>query len=456
MKLITKTTWLYLFIITLVLALGGWLIYQETRQRTEKAVERYFAWRIDRTMGWLERHEDEIDTLDFARNNADNRSYQVRSGHWANPGPDRIFDTLMREEPVIAGWSSTLSLEKNVLSTPEPAEPELKPYRGFRGIREINGRQYEMQIYRSMELESQILNQTVATLSYGLVTLTILLLLSSYLLSRFLWRPFYRTLEVIRQYSFRQEVPLQLPGSSTHEFNELNSLFTQMTERLEHDYRNIKEYTENISHEIQTPLAIIRAKTEHLINSENADPDKMRNLGSIHEACSTLSRLSRTLSLISKIDNQEFNNAQQIELKPTVEQTLFRFKELAELKDIEVTAELEEGVAVRLDPYLLDLLLGNLMKNAVHHNFHGGKIWISLRPHHFSIANTGEPLDFDREKLFERFPRNGMGCARNGANGRSRASLGLGLAIVKKISELNNIRVGYAYEKNLHEFSLSF
>ncbi|PSR55388.1 hypothetical protein AHMF7605_18695 [Adhaeribacter arboris] len=272
------------------------------------------------------------------------------------------------------------------------------------------------------------------------------MLLLNYLSSRYLWQPFNHTLEQIKHYSLNQGTALAEVPTTTKEFKELNNLFAQMTGRIEHDFRNMKEFTENISHEIQTPLAIIKAKIEMLQKSEKLSGEQAKTIGAIYRATSHLSKLSRTLGLISKIENQEFTNREKLDLKIFLEPLLFNFKELAELKQVKINFKAVEDAFITIDPYLLDVLLSNLVKNALSHNYEKGEILVCLQPQQLTICNTGPVLDFPECEIFNRFRR----------NGQNSSSLGLGLAIVKKICYLNNLDISYSYQEPFHCFILQF
>jgi signal transduction histidine kinase len=219
-----------------------------------------------------------------------------------------------------------------------------------------------------------------------------------------------------------------------------------MVGRMEHDFKNMKEFTENISHEIQTPLAVIKAKIEMLLKSGTLAESQYKAINAVYQSTSRLSKLSKTLGLISKINNQEFVNKEHILLQPFVANILFNFKELAELKAVKTTAQLDDTAHLYIDAYLLDVLLSNLLKNALSHNFSNGAINIVLKPHQITLSNTGCPLNFPPEQIFDRFRR----------NADKPNSLGLGLAIVRKICDMNQIDIRYYYQQDRHVFDLHF
>ena len=420
MKLITKTTLLYLVMMGLVILGSGWVLYQIANTFLENQTRNYFTFRENR----------------------------IRT-NLSGPAPDLNFLNSFRSQKVLPVSALKIpvqkSLERDTLLLNDMSG-DIEPFRARTFDEQIKGKVYRITIYVGMQ-QSVLLNKFIIQSAFYLfLALIVVLLLLNYLASRYLWRPFYQTLEQIKNYSINQNQPLVLPPTTTQEFKDLNRLFAQTISRIEHDYRNIKEFTENISHEVQTPLAVIKAKLEMLLKSDTLPPDQLKALNAVYQSTSRLSKLSKTLGLISKIDNQEFTNKEQISLKPFIQNILYNFKELAELKKVKISTELDENATLFIDGYLLDVLLSNLLKNALSHNFANGEITIHLGPHRLAIANTGQPLAFPEDQLYDRFRK----------NPDKPQSLGLGLAIVKRICDLNDIKINYIYNQDRHLFELTF
>jgi signal transduction histidine kinase len=420
MKLITKTTLLYLLITALVLSGSGLLLFLTAENFIEKQIHHYFTYRESRLLKRL-----------------------------AEPAPDLAFLNSFKSQRVVARPELQAPVirnqERDTLMLNEMVG-EIQTYRSRTFDKKVNDRVYRISIFASVQDYRLLLNAIIKTVSYIFLALLVLLLLLNYLSSRYLWRPFYHTLDQIKHYSINQSEPLVLFPTTTWEFKELNLIFSQMISRIEHDFRNKKEFTENISHEIQTPLAVIKAKIEMLLKSGSLAESQYKAINAVYQSTSRLSKLSKTLGLISKINNQEFVNKESMLLKPFIQNILFNFKELAELKEIKIMAELDDSAQLYIDPYLLDVLLSNLLKNALSHNFPNGQIKVVLQTHHLTLSNTGCALNFPEEQLFDRFRR----------NTDKPNSLGLGLSIVRKICDMNQIDIRYCYEQDRHMFELSF
>ena len=171
----------------------------------------------------------------------------------------------------------------------------------------VNGKLYRVDVRKSQE-ETEDLVQLILkiTLAIVLVLLAALFIINRFVLNK-LWRPFNSTLRQIKEFNVSGKNEVLLEKTNINEFAELNSAVDSMTKKASRDYNEIKSFTENASHEIQTPLAIIRSKLELLSQSENLNEDQMNAIQSISETTNRLSKLNQSLILLTKIDNRQFD-----------------------------------------------------------------------------------------------------------------------------------------------------
>jgi len=259
----------------------------------------------------------------------------------------------------------------------------------------------------------------------------------------FLFKPFNRTLSQIKDFKI-DGAPITSEPTSTTEFKQLNTFLSQMTTKVQSDYNTLKEFSENASHEMQTPLANAIGKLELLLNEGNLGETQLNQIGSALNALKHLSKMGNSLGLLAKIDNQEFHNREFIDLSAQIDQSLQDFAELMLLRDIKLEQNIEPGVIVEMDPNLLRILINNLISNAIRHNQDGGRIRTKLDHKSFIICNTGAPLTQDPQVLFQRFKKD-----------QPRPDgLGLGLAIVKKICDVNGFDISYSFEVGEHRLEV--
>jgi signal transduction histidine kinase len=221
-----------------------------------------------------------------------------------------------------------------------------------------------------------------------------------------------------------------------------------MTAKIHNDYLSQKEFNENSSHELQTPLAIIRNKLEMLIQSRNLDGKDMEIIESIFDAVKRLNQLNKGLLLLSKIDNRQYESDKKINFNKIIFQSLALYDEQIQEKEIIVTKETpQQDVFVEGNQVLLETLFNNLLSNAIRHNVtKGGKIDIVLSKSELKIRNTGPQLLSSPSLMFERFKKQST----------SEYSIGLGLSIVKKICDVFHYRINYKYSEKNHEICITF
>lgn len=322
---------------------------------------------------------------------------------------------------------------------------QLIPFREHTFYSSVGDGLYKVVIRKSL-IESRSLLKSITvtlliTLSIGLV----LLYLFQRRLSKVLWRPFYHTLAKAKAFDVSDGSALNLDTESIHEFNELNSELSKMTEKISKDYSSLKEFTENASHEIQTPLALINSRVEELIQERSVAPKQMSWIQDIHESTLRLSRLNHALLLLSKIENGQFYEREPVDVNSLIKSKLLAMEEIFNLKGIATSLTQDGTLILQMNAILADIIFTNLLNNAVKHNVKGGRIDIRIYATQFVIENTGEPLKENPEVLFERFRK----------HNQSSNSLGLGLAIVKKISDSHKLKISYTYRALLHTFTLT-
>ena len=329
---------------------------------------------------------------------------------------------------------------------PHPRLKDTEPYRKLTVTKVIDGQAYRFEI-QDVFLELDDSYEVVVKIMTRLFLLLGLVLVGfMFFVSRSLLSPFQETLKRIKAFNVTNERVPDFPETTTTEFQQLNAFIEQMMQQAQRDYRSLKEFSENASHEIQTPLAIARGKLEILLETPNLSA---RQLGLIHTTQEALARLSKTseaLLLLTRIENQALLPKQDTDLSKIADRSLRTFSELAELKGLSLTAKIDEDVKVPIEPALAEILVGNLLKNAVRHNVDEGWIRLSLTQKALTIANTGEPPSLPTDQLFQRFQ----------TNAGSGQSLGLGLAIVKKICDVHHFDLQYTYENDVHTLNVSF
>lgn len=309
----------------------------------------------------------------------------------------------------------------------------------------VKGQIYQVTLERPLGGTENLLITIIAvTLSTILVVLIISLFINRIVL-RTLWQPFYHTIAAMRSFKLGKVKEVKLPETTIEEFVFLGDNLKETIQKVEEEYQVLKEFTENASHELQTPLALIRSKLDLVIQREDLSEAQSEELREIYSAVKRLSRLSGSLLLLAKIENQQFEQTEAINLKKKIEEKVQQFQELWKNNELHVHCNLQEAI-IESNADLTDILLNNLLSNASRHNIVGGSIEISLKPNQFSVSNTGGKKHLDSKRIFRRFYKEN---AHNDHNG-------LGLSIIKQICEQSHIQIAYFFETGKHTFQLNW
>ncbi len=318
-------------------------------------------------------------------------------------------------------------------------------HRALRFSSSSSGINREITLFKSL-LSSDKLIERITLLSVLLLIsfILIILILNRYIFAN-VWAGFSRSLDMTENYNFSSASKLSPEESEIDEFKQLNRVLEDLTERIQIDYQNLKDLTANTSHEIQTPLAIIKGKADILLQSDNLNREEMESLGTILNTVGRLSKLNQSLLIITKIENRQFEDNDILDLGDVLNLTADNLDILISGGDFTLVRNLE-SCKIRINPDLLDILVSNLLKNSFLHGTPGSEIRVSIKDNLLAIRNYGDPLPFPEDKLFDRFVK----------STDLATSTGIGLEIVKKICEYYEISIKYNYTDSLHSFNINF
>lgn len=258
---------------------------------------------------------------------------------------------------------------------------------------------------------------------------------------RYSMRPLHNLLKWLESYRLGKEnKPLDNP-TNISEFVKLNETVAESMSRSEQLFEQQKQFIGNAAHELQTPIAICQNRLEMMLDDDTLKEQQIEELGKTLQTLGNLSRLNRSLLLLSKIENGQFNDTKRIDLSEQLTQLLTDYKEVYTYKNIAVDMQIKEPFIVKMDESLSSILLSNLLKNAYIHNIDGGKISINMSRNELRISNTGSYVPLDEKKVFNRFYTSGK-----------KSSTGLGLSIVKAICAQYNLYIRYRFGEGRHHF----
>ncbi len=311
----------------------------------------------------------------------------------------------------------------------------------------IRNQGYIINIYKPLQESESLIAEILFAILAVFISLMVVFGLVNYFIARRVWIPFYRILHNLSEYNILEEKPLKPINSNIHEFVLLNQALQKMSNKIRQDYFNLKEFNENAAHELQTPLAIIKTKMDLLIQNESLTQEQLHLIGSVYDATSKMAKLNQGLLLISKIGNNQFTEIEDNDLIRLIDRTLSNFGEMIEYRKLTVNRHFETPVVIRLNRILAEILITNLISNAIKHNYESGHIDIVANSKMLRISNSGQSMTVNPSELFERFRKSGS---------RNNDSIGLGLSIVKKITDLYQFRIEYLYDHELHTIQILF
>ncbi|HYW97114.1 MAG TPA: HAMP domain-containing sensor histidine kinase [Bacteroidales bacterium] len=351
--------------------------------------------------------------------------------------------------PFIETSESSLKHEMKVLGDTavfDSVEKEAEPYRVINVVKKINGRFYTITV-RSSEIENgEFITSAFIILAVVYTVFMFGLLFIIRRQSNRLWKPFFRHLAAIRSFSLSRLQPVNLDKTGTDEFDEMKNVIEQLTRRAVDDYLNLKQFTENASHELQTPLALMKGKVETLLNDQNLSGEQSEKVRSIGQSLNRLERVNRSLLLLARIENRQFPETSDLNFARLIEEQVEQMSELAALKNVRIAFPEQGDFRINMNRELAGILVANLLSNAIRYTPEGGKIEFFTFHGGLKIMNTGSTELQKKERLFQRFVK----------EDDSVSTPGLGLSIVNAICELNGLIAEYRWDKDrsMHVFTV--
>ncbi|MBQ8770417.1 MAG: HAMP domain-containing histidine kinase [Bacteroides sp.] len=306
-------------------------------------------------------------------------------------------------------------------------------------------RYYELSVY-TPTIEKRDLKEAIFQLLIGLfVVLLITILVINVWVFHQSMKPFYILLDWLEKFRLGKKNDVLDNPTHTTEFRKLNEAVSRFASHSEEMFEQQKQFIGNASHEIQTPLAICQNRLEMLMEDETLSEQQM---GEIAKTCQTLeyvSKLNKSLLLLSKIDNSQFASVEKVCLNEILYRYLDDYQEVYDYKGIALDVHEKNTFNITMNGTLAVVLITNLLKNAFVHNIYKGKIQIEITSSNIRFGNTGKDEHLDEKHIFERFYQ----------GSKKEGSMGLGLAIVDAICRQSQLSIQYQFVKGWHWFDIS-
>lgn len=416
MKLLTKTTLYFLLIMLPVFTAGAFYLYSKFNKEIKHETDEEL---VNDKLQWMR-------YLDTAR--VDNPIFRINTPEFNLQHTEKTAQTQHKLKSV------------DIYQEPENT---YAPFRQLTQIIHVNDKNYELVLRKSIIEKDDLVNNIIHVMLAAFGGLLLFVLLSNWLISKSVWKPFYRSLGEIQKLQLNKLETIVFERTTTHEFNQLNAALGSMTTRIHRDYTSIKELTEDAAHEMQTPLAIAQSKLELLLQDDTLSETQQNSILASYEELQRLSRLNHNLLLLAKIENQQYPVTVQPDLCAIVEKYLLLFEELIKEKELQIHKEMAATAPWPLHPALADILVSNLLGNAIKYNYTRGNITIRITTDTFTVSNTSHLPEIPANVLFQRFKKH---------NSNYTNSNGLGLAIIKKMADSYGFSVHYTYTNGEHSF----
>jgi len=308
---------------------------------------------------------------------------------------------------------------------------------------EVNGQYYVATVTKSQEDTEKII-AVILLITLGLIILlSMLLFFANRFLVKRLWKPFQTTLSSIKNFDLNAPSAIKTEKTVIHEFNELNENISMMTEKVVKDYLSLKHFIDHASHEMQTPLAVINSKLDILIQDPVLNEKNLQDLQCIYDAVDKMSKLSQSLLLLARIENNQFSEKQEVDIMVVTKNIIQELEEWISEKSLTVSNKIGD-LKVNMNRQLANTLITNLLINAIKHSRRQETILLSSGKNIFTISNPGTQA-LDRDRIFDRFWKSEYSDG-----------TGLGLAIAKQICDHYGFLLQYDFREGSHYFSIPF
>jgi signal transduction histidine kinase len=421
MKLITKTSLYYLILSVPILILSGFICFHVITREVKESNDDLLLNRKIQVEQYLQ-NNDTV-SLNLIIKSKEVQIIKINQANFKDNTNPIFSDTLI------------LDVKEN----------EMAPNRMITSPVKVRNANYQVKIWRTTLEYDELLKGIFVLLIVILFLLFLTSMFINFWVSKTLWKPFYKTIQNLKTFRASDNIIPEFEKTTVKEFKELNHSLNAMMDKMMVDYNSQKKFTENASHEIQTPLAVIKSKVDLLIQSSNLKENEVELIVAIDDACNKLARLNKSLLLLTKIENRQFKTTEKVTVEKIIKQSLVLFEEHIQANKIKVIKNIEADFLINMNPDLCLVLINNLLQNAIRHNIEGGSIFIFIKKDSFQIQNTGIEEPLNTELLFKRFQKNSA----------SDSSIGLGLSIVNEIVQVSGLTLEYKFIDHKHSFVLT-
>lgn len=348
--------------------------------------------------------------------------------------------TMLKEEYVALEPSKANQYIDTIKTARRVVERDTLNYRILMHTFNYEGKNYLLEIGKTTSSINQYNKALQRIALYVLMGLIAFSLLFDLLFTRALIRPLGKIIKsklTDRKFPFAAHSPPV--RTSTQDFKYLDESLILLMEQINEAFEKEREFTANASHELMTPISILQNKMENLIGDEQLNDETVFKIADMMKTLDRLKKISRSLLLISRIENEQFVKSDNVKPTTLINEVLDEISHRLEEKKLKIEVQLNDQILLKnVNHDLLFQLFYNLINNAIKYNVPAGSITISdqvLDQNNYliTIQDTGigiaaEDLPF----IFDRFRKTNL---------KENVGYGLGLSIVKSIAAYHSIDI---------------
>ena len=321
------------------------------------------------------------------------------------------------------------------------------PYRLLKFTYKKNDKRYRITIAKEMSYIGELQTKLFRFEMVGLLLLLFIFSLFNITLSRKLLKPLNLFCNELENFNIHEKSKFKVIQTSTKEFVILEASFKALIQTVQKDFENLRLFTENASHEMQTPLTVIQNSIELLIQKEGYDDAQVSLIKNIATNANLLNKIHSELLLISKLEANYYEYNTEINYADTLRNIISRLSGMSEIKRITIHTDQIETCIQQSNLFVANLLFNNLVMNALKYAHEETDIRIILNQEMFSIENTADELPNEvAEKIFDRFFK----------GNRNSEGTGLGLSMVQQICLNLHYTINYSQSNGIHKFQIKW
>lgn len=303
---------------------------------------------------------------------------------------------------------------------------------------------YQLEIGSSL---SEVNDLTFIIRLFIIIVLVVILLvtfLADTVYIEYLLKPFYKIIDTkIRRVNEPEAFDHTPINAKSRDFRELDLVLNQMMDRIGELFKKEKQFISNVSHELLTPIALLKNKFENLLQNDSLDDNAIDKIAGALRTLDMLKKIINNLLLISRIENNQYEANEKINFKEILNNLQEDLQDRIEDKEIQFSNQIKHDFVFTGNKTLIHILIYNLVTNSIKYNKLQGRIVVEdgfINSQYFiSIKDSGIGMNAAQiEKVFNRFAR--ISSDQDGQ--------GLGLAIAESIAVFHRIEIKVTSEIN--------